>query len=456
MLTSKLYFDINLLGIKSFVNNNYAYIARDDAVQFLLNQTLPEYYTEENELRSYTIYRDNESKNGFQNLKIIGPGATLVYGKHAFGLQTSVREITSFEGVPHDVAIFLYEAIDYEKQHQIDYSHSDPIKAGSLTWFELGLSYAYNFHRYRWNYWSVGITIKPLFGYAGFYAILNNMDYRVENDSLAVVSSASFKYGISLPISYQTNDLDLGPKIRGFGFGIDLGVTFQKTTKGHENFIFSGLCEQPFEKYNYRIGFSILDLGYIKFTKNAIYESYTNASTTWYKPDDVLPNSSINEIVGKVNYYFDPVNEDSEKENSFIMYLPPMLSLQSDVWLNKQYYLNAMLFYGIKMGKGFVTRPSIFSISPRYETARMEFSVPISVYKWKFGKPRVGIALRYGNVFVGSDNLNAIFAISDFTGLDFYAGIRLNLSNTFKLNFIKGNCGMKKANNIETFDFRNF
>ncbi|MCD4696697.1 MAG: DUF5723 family protein [Bacteroidales bacterium] len=456
MATSKLYLDINLIGIQGYVNNKYIYIDRNDFFQLVINNKIPKYYTEENEHRSYNIYRNNIDKHSFQNIRISGPGAMLVDGKHAYGLNTSFRTVTAFEGVPNDVAIFLYEAIDYEKQHQINYSHIDPIKTGSLSWFELGLSYAYNFHRYRWNHWSAGITLKPLFGSAGFYTILENVDYRVENDSLAFASNATFNYGVSVPVNYNSNELQLSPTFRGFGFGVDAGITFQKTTKGHQNFVYSRICEQPYEKYNYRIGLSIIDLGYIKFSKDAIYERYTNASTTWYKPDDILPDSTVNTIVQKINYYFNPENESSEKDDNFVMYLPPSLSLQADIWLNKQYYLNSMIFYGIKIGKGFVTRPSILSITPRYETARMEISLPVSVYRWKFSEPRIGFSFRFGNAFFGFDNLNSFLGLSDFTGFDFYAGIRLNLSNAFKLNFIKGSCGMKKMRNIETFDFRNF
>ena len=456
MNTSRLYMDFNLIGVQSFATNNYAHIEKNEFYSLIFKRELPDYYTFENELRYYNIYRDEMDKEGFQNGKILGPSAMVAYGKHAFGLTTSFRTVTGVTGLPNDMGEFLYEAIDYEELHGIDFFHDKPIDIGSLSWIELGLSYSYNFHRYRWNYWSAGITIKPLFGNAGFAASIETLDYRVENDTLAYVHNTNFNYSISLPIDYNTSEFESSSMINGFGFAIDAGVTFQKTAKGHENFIFRKICEFPFEKYNYRIGFSVMDIGYIKFAKNAIYESYTDAYTTWYKPDDVLPDSSINTIVAKINHYFGTTNASSEKKAEFVMYTPPSVSLQVDVWLRQAYYVSGLLIYGFNFGHAYIQRPSVLAITPRYETARMEFSLPLSVYKWEFTNPRIGLAFRYGPLFVGCDNVLSLVSRDDFTGFDAYAGIRLNLSNALRMNFIKGVCGRPNMRNIETFDYRNF
>jgi hypothetical protein len=98
----------------------------------------------------------------------------------------------------------------------------------------------------------------------------------------------------------------------------------------------------------------------------------------------------------------------------------------------------------------------MIGITPRYETARWEVSIPFSVVEWDLTEPRVGFYFRYGNVFIGFDRMNTFISSDYFDGMDVYAGIRLNLSNLLKMNFVKGNCGMEKMYNIETFDYRNF
>ncbi len=54
------------------------------------------------------------------------------------------------------------------------------------------------------------------------------------------------------------------------------------------------------------------------------------------------------------------------------------------------------------------------------------------------------------------NDLKPLTGIAKLSGLDIYVGIRLNLSRTFKMNYIKGYCGGNNLRNIETFDFRNF
>ncbi len=451
MVGSKLYMDYNLIGFGFAFDNNYAYIKKDDFYNLLFKAIPPVYYTSKNEERNFAYYDNDKLKNGYLNTKITGPGAMLVYGKHAFGLTTSFRTLTSFNNMPPDVATFLYEAIDYPPQQMKLYSHDKPIKSAVLSWLEIGVSYSYLFHRKKWEFWSLGVTLKPLFGYSGLYMAVNNVDYMVENDSTAHLQNTTFEYGYSLPVNYSDNSMTGGFK-RGFGFGADIGITYEKTRKGHGNGIFDRLCEQRYDSYNYKIGFSILDLGYIKFTKNAEHYSYTDASAYWYEPDDTLPTNNLDEISTKIKYYF---GEPAGVVNEFSMYLPTAVSLQYDRWMWKGFYLNGTLIYGFKFGDASVKRPTILAITPRWESARYDVSFPITFYEWE-PVPKIGFAVRYGGLYVGCDNLNPLLKFSDFTGTVIYFGLRLNLMRLLHMDYWKGNCNDLRMRNIETFDYRNF
>jgi len=451
MVGSKLYMDYNLIGFNVSVDNSYAYIEKGDFYDLIFKGIEPVYYTSKHEKRNFAYYDNDKLKNGYVDMKITGPGAMLVYGKHAFGLTTSYRTLASFNNLPPDVATFLYEAIDYPPQQMKLYSHDKPIKGSFLSWLEIGVSYSYLIHRKKWEFWSLGITLKPLFGYSGLYMAIDNVDYMIENDSTAHLQNTSFKYGYSLPVDYTNNDFTGGFK-RGFGFGADIGVTYEKTRKGHGNGYFSRLCEQRYDSYNYKIGFSILDFGYIRFTKNAEDYSYNDASAYWYEPDDTLPNSSMNEINTKIRSYFgDPAGVSTK----FSMYLPMAVSLQYDYWMWKGFYLNGTLIYGFKFGDASVKRPTILAITPRWEKVRYEFSFPISFYEWD-PVPKIGFSIRYGGFYIGSENLNPLLKISDFTGLNLYFGMRLNLMRLLRMDYWKGNCDDLRMRDIETFDYRNF
>ncbi len=456
MVGSKLYMDYNLLTVNISSDNNYFYLLRDDWYNLLFHNITPVYYTYEGEERSFQVYRDSTYKSGFAGTRILGHSGMIVYGKHAFGLSTAIRFNTSFANLPADMATFIYEAIDYEKLHNIRFTHDKTIKMGSLSWLELDFSYAYNFHRYAWKSWSAGITVKPLFGINSAYSNIYTLDYTVHDDTTASVYNVTFEYGYSLPFNYENNNFPEGPTFRGFGLGVDLGITFMSTTKGHTNYAFGSLCEQHYEDYNYRIGISLLDIGYIKFNKKTYYRGYKNSSTTWSEAEDILPDSTLNLINEKLDYYFLDNAEEVVTKDNYVMNLPPALSIQFDYPLRRYLFLNGTLIYGFNIGKSYLKRPSILAFTPRYETNRMEISLPISVYEWVWKAPRIGISFRYGNFFFGVDKLNTLIGLNDFTGLDFYIGLKLNLSNNFRMNFIKGYCQAKRLRDIETFDYRNF
>ncbi len=456
MHASKLYMDYNLFSVNSSAGNDFVFIGAQELRDLVFRKEGPIYYTSEGEGRSFSIYRNDELKYGNVGFVINGPGAMLVYGKHAFGISTTMRSYTSFTNLPPDMAEFFYEAIDFEQQHNIRYTHNTPIRMGSLSWTELNFSYAYNFKRKKWDYWSVGISVKPLFGMAGVFANINNLDYEVFTDTSASIYNATFDYGYSVPINSSTNEYLGSPLTQGFGFGVDIGMTYQFTTKGHGNGIFHHLCEQVYDDYNYKVGVSLLDLGYIKFSRGAELRNYEDVSAYWYKPYDTIQASSIDDLNNKVDSYFSDYPGQNTIANEITMQTPPALSIQFDYHYKRYVYFNSTLIYGFNIGRSYIKRASVWAFTPRYESARMEVSMPISFYEWDWAQPRLGFAFRYGNFFFGFDRLNSLLGWSDFTGFDFYFGLRLNLTRNFKMNYIKGNCRQFKDYNIETFDFRNF
>jgi hypothetical protein len=456
MVISRLYMDFSLLSAQSSMGNNYAYMERRDYLDYIFHGTIPLYYTSENEERNFAIYRDPNTYKGHFDQWISGPGAMIVDGKHAYGITTGFRTNFSFHNLPNDMGLFLYEAIDYNVQHGITYSHSDKIQVGSLAWFELGLSYACNFRRHNWESWSAGITLKPLFGSMATYTSIENLTYQVHNDDSASVYNSTFNYGFAIPINYDNNYFPQAPLIRGFGWGLNLGVVYTKTTKGHSTVHYRRLCDQKYEAYNYKIGISLLDLGYIKFKKDAIQTSFINTNTEWYKPYDTLPNGSVNEINAKIDSYFLENAQEVVRNKQFTMNIPPALSFQYDYAIKDYLFLNTTVIWGFNIGKAYIKRASILAFAPRFETPRVEVSIPISIYEWEWTNPRIGLSFRYGNVFFGFDKINTLIGLDDFSGFDIYAGFRLNLTNNLRMNYIKGNCDKRRLRNIETFDFRNF
>lgn len=453
---SKLYMDYNLLSFNHTAGNNYGYWTGNDLREFMKNGLFPTYYTTAEEERDFTIFRNQVKRYGFSTNKVTGPSGMVVYGKHAFALTTALRSIVSFSNLTYDMAIFMYEGLDYPSLQNTIFQHEKKTSLATMQWFETGLSYAYNYYRYRFKSWSAGITLKPLFGVSSAYVFIDQVDYVVHNDDSASVYSADFRFGYSVPVDYESNALNWPPFFKGSGFAIDAGLTFWNTTVGHSSMAFSSICEPRFEPYRYKIGISLLDLGYIRFSKEAETFSFLDAHTEYFDPWDTLPAGTINEINTKVEYYFPNNVFEPKKESAFVMNLPTVLSIQGDYHIRQAWYVHGMIFQPIAISKNSIYRPASLTIAPRFETSALEIGFPITIMAWDFTKPNIGVGFRYENFFIGFDNMIPMTTLVNFTGFSIYFGLRLNLSKALRMYYLKGLCAPLRRRNIEIFDYRNF
>jgi hypothetical protein len=397
IVNSKLYMDINLITADIFAQNNYLYIHAKDykLLQFLKRDAEFPMYGKDNQ--AFDHYTDNKLKHVFSNVRFIGPSAMVIKGNHAFALTTGVRTIVSLNRIPYEIANFAYEGLNYPSQFNINYNDYD-FDMAAMAWGEIGLTYAYIFKKVYNNQLSAGITVKRLFGYSGGY------------------------------MSYNNDFPDDGKFFKGGGFGLDLGITYQKKARGYSNRKYNKLCQQPYEDYVYRIGVSIIDIGSIKFKENAQKHVYDNVSTYWEEMDTLIYHN-IHDLSQTISnqFYGDP--DESLKANKISISLPAAFSFQVDYHYNKSWYINSTFIYPIKLGKISLRRPSQISITPRYEKRQFEFAVPISLYDFK--QPRIGLSARLYFFTIGTDKLGGFFGFNDFTGMDIYFSVKINFHKGF-------------------------
>jgi hypothetical protein len=428
---SKSNLEIQLIGMDGFLQNNYLYFP--DSLYRFSNFFKPGYKwpthmenfgTEE---RIFYTYDNKKQKNIFSQTRINGPGAMLISGHHAFAVTTALRAVLSLPNIPYEVANFTYLGLNYRPQHDIRYTDNIPVKGSQMGWLEIGIGYSYMFHPHDDDALSLGISVKRLMGLEGVYVYNRQVDYYVDNDSTIVIMNMDAELGVSLPIDYNDNTKFLtSPIFRGGGFGFDIGATYIRLAPDKEkhyaaNQHSSSPCAQTAENYLYRIGVALIDIGAIEFNSNASTIRIDNRSSYWTNVSS-LNFRSINQFLNTVSYEFYG-NTDAVKRQSFTMWLPAAVSAQFDYHLQQNWYLNASLIYGIPVARSAVARPAEFSVTPRYETRQFEASLPISLYNWQ--QPRVGLALRFYWLTVGTDKLGGFFPVGDFTGLDLYFSLKL-------------------------------
>ncbi len=436
MLTNtKNFLDINIVSTDLFFRNNMYYLPASDYSLYkaLRQQPLPAYTSDSINAKYYT---NHDLKFLAASIRTMGPSAMFQYGNNGFALTTSARYFVSGNSIPWEFPVIAYKGIKNDSLHNINFIDYN-INFSTAAWMEVGLSYAYNVFKYYNKQLTVGITLKKLWGYAGVYATSQNFNYILLNDSTINIKNMSAETGFSLPIDYNNNSFpNKGPFFRGSGLGMDIGVVYIKKKRGYQRWNGRELCTQPYEDYNYRIGVSILDIGNLKFKKNAQLHAYDNIIRYW-KNYDTLNFRNVNNMMQSISkvFYGDPTA--SFKSSTMSIGLPTAISVQVDVHSLRNFYIAGFWIHPLRSNTHSLRRPAQLAVVPRYETKNFELSLPISIYDYKY--TRVGISARFWYITVGTERLGTWLGMANINGLDIYTSIKFNLG-------VKGNCHYRSYN----------
>ena len=445
MHNSKQYLDVQLAGADVFLQNNYLYQDKKDYSFWHFFQTgyefpvhLEQYGTEE---RMFYTYQNGRIKNGFVNLRVNGPGAMLIWDRHAVALTTALRADLSLFNVPQNIANFMYLGLNYVPQHNINYIINQRFGAAFAAWGEIGLSYAYMLYQKRYDRVSVGASVRRLFGLAGGYLDVARMDYVVPDDSTMIVNNLDARLGFSMPMNYSNNEFVSGNWVKGGGFGFDVGVTYTRTLRSTFTQYIRRPCEKRYEDYLYRIGVAVIDIGRIRFKENEVAFAVDNRPSYWYDVNE-LTFDNVQWFLDTVSYRFYGNSGAAYRDEPVRVWLPSAVSFQFDYHYLGPWYVNASLIYGFRLSHSAIKRPAQLAITPRYELGWFEASLPITLYDWYL--PRIGLALRFYGLTIGTEKLGQFFKISHFTGMDFYFSLKIPID--------KGSCGPKGVRGCPAMD----
>lgn len=409
--------ELNLLAGDIFADNNYLFLKKRS--RFIIKSVTGETISSE---RFGDYYTRAPEKRGYISSYVMGPSYIKNKGKNAWGVHIAIRNAMSATGVPYHLAKFIYEGFDYLPQHGINYS-SGPYKSASVGWLEVGGTYARVILKtdHDKHVLKAGITLNFLAGFYGLYLKSDNINYSVPNTNQLIVTNMNAEYGHATPIDGDNFAQDI-LKIRGFGGSATAGLTYINSMN-----ISAYDCYAQSEnkkKYNYRIGFSLIDFGYIKFgSKETRKNVFTNVSTNWqyidstrflnwYHMDTVLSN----------RFYGNPFSARAGK--SFSIFLPSSASLQFDYNFRPKYYINATIIQALPLSDYSVVRSSQVSLTLRYETRKWEIDVPLTYFE--YDKLHLGLAIRYGVLVLGTDRLGTLIGAWDASSIDFFFGIKIN------------------------------
>lgn len=444
LVNSKIFYDINFIAGDVFVENNFLFIHKEDYNLLSFLKRNPDFPSTDTPGQGVDYNRSVESINAFEQSDYYGPAFSIVLGDHALGIFSRAVTMTSIDNMSGYLGTLLFEGLNYDTLYGIPQTNTN-LETAIAGWWELGLSYAYMFKKYRYNHWSIGLNLRRLFGYSAVSVVSNEADYTLIDEQTLDIENLDAEISYSLPIDYNTNTFpDDGKTFKGRGIAVDLGFTFRKNrdlpnTKRHKSY-----CQYDFDDYLYKIGISLLDLGGLKFTENALQQDYDYVSALWQEMD-TIEFRNINDMAATLStvFYGDP-NASKANTDQFSMGMPAALSLQGDYNYFGNWHMAGFVTLPLKVNKQQLNRPGQALVSLRYETPYFEIALPVSLYDFK--KPRIGLSARLLYFTVGTEKMGSFFGFSDFYGLDLYFSAKFHIR--------KGWCGRyKPARDCSNFDY---
>ncbi len=441
-LSNPLKWDVNLIGAGLFLDNNYFFIKNTNTPDLLRNADGSEFLLAkdlEGQVGANTyvmdFYQDSRKRYAALGGYVDGPSVVVKIGEnHSAGIFTRVRTIVATNGLSNDFSYYLYDGRAFFDPFRVP-----KFKGGLLSWAEIGLNYALKIPNYN-GYFGIGANLRYLQGYEAAY-MENNSDWehtKLPGNSISI-GHPDGRFG------YTSSSLEgdgFSPSKNGSGLGFDIGAV--------------QVWEDGGDVYKFRLGASLLDIGYIHFSKNAAAHQVKTDAAPILTLDDYEQYENVEQFDELVQLFSEQTLGNSlasKVAEEFTMTLPSAFSVQADYAISPYFFANATLVQRISLGGATAPRGNLFALTPRFEHRWFSASLPVSLYNWQH--LRVGFAARLGFLVIGSDHIGSFIGKGDYTGTDFYIALKINPFET-NLNLFGGGGGKRKyggKGKVKCYDF---
>ena len=363
--------------------------------------------------------------------------------KIAVGFSAKVRSITNIDNLDPKLAYLAQEGLDYPDLWNIELNE-ELLNINHLTWREIGFNYSQVVLDQKEHFLKAGGRIKHLAGFTAAYMYTSNFSYNLFNKDTSQYLSGDFAYGYSQNfdnffdngVSGAINKLFRKPSSQ-FGIGLDLGAVYEWRPNWEKHTYEmdgkSGLYARNENKYKARVGFSVLDIGGMKFTKGGLSRDFSvnvnsnfdltqfEAATSFTNFDGVIDSLIQSSIQNGISDWV--ANQNTSQ--TFFMRTPSAFSIQADYHIWKWFYVNATGMFNIISSKR-ATKVKVanqLSITPSFDYAWFGLHVPMSINEYSGFK--TGVALRFGPLTAGLTDLRLLTASGKVRGAEFFVGMRV-------------------------------
>jgi hypothetical protein len=342
---SRFIADVNLIGIGVNAGNNYVGVDRNTFLKKnYINKDLnfQDYYMKER--------INGRNKAAYVGMQVQGPlsfmcswGKGENKNKNAFAFTYNANSIFNLDKVDETFARIAYLGAGDKADSVLNYVNKGlnnaNINTRTMSWIDYGLTYSRVVYDKDEHFVKVGGTIKLLQGVAAGYAYVKDLNYKWEDlDTLSIFQTeAKYAYSQGLVSSkgYPVDNIE-GYAKNLFSFkyaapsvGFDIGAEYQWRPK-KDKYKYQMDCkdEWRFDKnrYTLAVGFSLVDMGAIRFKKGEYSGSFKADIQNWLVKDAKFPDG-LQSIDDTIRSRF-TLTDDGKK--TFTMILPTRINLFLD------------------------------------------------------------------------------------------------------------------------------
>ena len=429
--------DINLIGVGMNMTNNYVGLSRDKMLHWgSRTGNLQDNYLQERV--------NGHDKSAVIAAQVQGPLSFMCSwgdggskNNNAFAFSYHINTVTNVDKFDETFARIAYLGAGTKAQSTLNYlskglNNVNP-SAKTLTWADFDLTYSRVVYDKGDHFIKFGGTLKFLLGIAGAYAHVDNLQYKWKNfDTLSVFNSqAHYAYSQGFVTSkgyatdnYSQNVKDLfNYKYSYPSVAVDLGVIYEwrPEKEALKNKSYKNVWLNVQDLYKLSAGFSVMDLGAIRFKKGEYSGNFSATISDWRVGSAKFPDGlqSIDDTV-RANFKVSPDNK-----NYFTMWLPTRFNLFLNYNIAYGFGLNLSSTISPNMApnRNMVHQASVLALTPKYDYLWFGAYLPVS-YDFK-GNVNMGLTLRVGPLIVGMQDILGLFAKKFVYNTDVHVALKL-------------------------------
>ncbi|MDN5203850.1 DUF5723 family protein [Fulvivirgaceae bacterium BMA10] len=411
-------FDLALVGINAYFDNNYFTLRRSE---------------EDFSRYVFTELRNRDPKYAFFTNEVLLPSfAFRLSLKHSLGFTARVRTIananmtgTLSQIVANDFTI-PPSALNSFSNQNFDFT--------TMSWQEYGLSYAWLVKDRGIDKIKAGATLKLLKGNGAAFVNLNDFGFTVADQQQVEVTNLDLSYGYSDNFDGLENNGYRWKASKGFNLGLDFGIVYERFP--YRRHLSSPLLKKQSEigdpddkknQYKYRISLAITDIGRLKFS----YGQHSGRS------NQLLPSATDFNIPAKLRgiestqELFDSLATviDLQRLNGdFSVGLNTAFRTNFDYHVRDHFFLNAELMLPLKIFKWSdqkVFEPMALTITPRWEKRWLGAYAPL--YINDKGRINPGLGVRAGPLVLGVHDIATALSRKNFRSGGAFFVLKLSL-----------------------------